>query len=522
MKFGFFFFTAILAAQTQPAATTLGLSSIEGTVTDAVTGAPLPEVRISTNRNLPPVKTDDQGHYALREIPSAFYQVLATKDGYAHKASLVRLPSGQAVKGIDLKLDREAAVAGHVLDRDGKPVLQARVAIRAQGYRDGRPVLGSFHSVTTDDSGGYRIAGLGAGRYFLEAEPRALTVRKRQPGDPLEDKPPAIADVRTYYNGSTGVEGASPLELSAGQQLEGLDITLLRRETVCVTSSLGGAAADPSQRFTVALSELMPMSQSRAASGTMSAGDEFEICGVPPGAYRIWAFTTSELRYASQTVTVGDRAVKAQPLLLAPAQSLTGTITVAGARPQDPVPAVQVALDEKDRIAIAGETLNARSDSTGAFTLPSVLSDEYWLRVSGLPAGYYVKEATINGRDALRDPLRTGQGDLRIVLGADGPTLSGAVLTADNQPVANAVVQLAVYPLPQTLGYGDVRTAFTDQNGAYTFPSLPPGSYRALAFRPVTDDVANNVELVRANLSSAADVTLAPKENKKLSLTPVP
>ena len=72
-----------------------------------------------------------------------------------------------------------------------------------------------------------------------------------------------------------------------------------------------------------------------------------------------------------------------------------------------------------------------------------------------------------------------------------------------------------------TLGFGDIRTAFTDQNGFFTFPSIPPGEYRLLAFRQVSDDAAQNPYLVRSNLSKASEITLSPKEKKTLNLTPV-
>ena len=166
-----------------------------------------------------------------------------------------------------------------------------------------------------------------------------------------------------------------------------------------------------------------------------------------------------------------------------------------------------------------GETTSAAVDPSGAFLLSSVLLDEYWLRVQGLPAGYYVKQATVNGHDVLRDPLRTGEGDVSIVLSAEGCAVSGSVNTTDRQPVANTVVYLAVAPLPQTLGWGDIRTAFTDQNGFFSFPSLPPGEYRLMASPQLTDDALVNPELVRSNLPSAVALTVRAGEMKTTMVT---
>jgi protocatechuate 3,4-dioxygenase beta subunit len=498
-------------------------ASIEGIVTDAVTGIPLVNVVVSTNRdNVANVRTDDKGHYTFRNLNMGFYQIYVHTEGYAIRSSFVRLLGSQALNGIDLKLDRQAVVAGRVLDRDKNPVVNARVSLREQGFRDGRPVVTSFFAVNTNDLGEYRFAGISPGRYYLEAEPKMLNVRTVRSGDPHEEHPAVSANVRTYYGNSMSFDGAATLTFTAGQLMEGLDITLLGEKTVCVTGSLAGAGA-PGERYGVQLSEPMPGSQSNMAYGSVAAGDEFEICGVPPGSYRMRAFTTNDLRYASQAVMVTDRPVTVPPLILSPGTKLTGTVTVEGAQPGEPLPGgLRVAIEPKDRIRLSGETTGATIEASGAFTMPGVLLDEYWLRVVGLPPGYYVKQAAINGHEALRDPLRTGQGDLAIVLASDGPALSGTVNTAANQPVANAVALLAVYPLPQTLGWADIRTAFADQNGFFSFPSIPPGEYRLLAFPPLADGVWSDPDLVRSNLSQATELTLAPKEKKMIVVIPVP
>lgn len=508
-------FAALLCAQTpQPSA------SIEGVVSDAVSGAPLPDVVVSTNRSdVSNVRTDDKGHYAFRNLNSGYYQIFVRHEGYAGRSAFVRVLAAQEIKGIDLKLDREAVLSGRVIDREKNPVPRARVSLRGQGYRDGRPALTSFHSVVTNDLGEFRLGGIGAGRYYLEAEPKSLTVRNLLPEDARVEREPVVANVRSYYGNSMTFDGASPLTFTAGQQMEGVDIALLREKTLCIIGSLAGAGR-PGERYGIQLSELMPMSQSRIAGGDAAAGSEFEICGVPPGSYRLRAFTTNDLRYASQPVTVTDRFAAVPPLILSPGIKLAGTVAVEGAKPEDPLPGgLRIAIEPKDRIPLSGETTNATVDAAGAFSMPGVLLDEYWLRVTGLPAGYYVKQATVNGRDALRDPLHTGQGDLAIILASDGPTLSGTVNTADNQPVANAVLLLAVFPLPDTLGWGDIRTAFADQNGFFSFPSGPPGAYRLLAFPPLPDGAASDPKLVRANLSKATELNLAPKEKKTLTVT---
>jgi protocatechuate 3,4-dioxygenase beta subunit len=494
-------------------------AAIEGVVMDAMSGVPLPDVAVLTTRNDVRGLTDDRGRYAFRKLPAGFYQIYVHQPGYAMRSVYARVLAGQEVKGVDLKLDREAVLSGRVLDRDKNPVPQARVNIRGQGYQNGRPFLTSFHSMNTNDLGEYRFTGIAPGRYYVEAEPKPLMVRKVQSGDPHEPREPVLADVRTYYGNSLNFEGASPLTFTAGQQMEGVDIILLREKTMCITGSVSGG--DPGQRYALQLSEPMPSSQSRVASGNVSAGDDFEICGVPPGSYNLRSFTSGDLRYAWQPVVVANRSVTVPALMLAPGSKFAGMVTVDGAKPEDPLPGrMLVNLEPKDRIRIAGETTSIAVEPTGQFSASGVVLDQYWLTISGQLPGYYVKQATIKGRDVLREPLRTGQGDLSVVLGSDGGALSGTVNTADNQTISNAIVLLPVFPLPDQLAWGDIRMAYADQNGFFNFPTLPPGAYRLLAFPPLPEGSAYDPNLVRSNLGNAMPITLAPKEKKSVTITP--
>src|SRR5215831_6335084 len=178
---------AVLAGslQAQTPAPAAPVTSIEGVVTDAVTGLPLRDIVVVSNRyGVPDAKTDAQGHYIFPNLTGGFYQILARPEGYVNRNAFVRVLPGHQEQSIDFKLERAAVLAGRVLDRDKNPVPRARVSLRTQGYRDGRPALGSFRSAAANDSGEFRIAGINPGSYLLEVEPRLLAVRKLQPGEP--------------------------------------------------------------------------------------------------------------------------------------------------------------------------------------------------------------------------------------------------------------------------------------------------------------------------------------------------
>ncbi len=505
-------------AQTPPSA------SVEGVVTDALTGLPVADTSVSVNGpgNIAPVKTDDKGHFVIRGLAAAQYQIVVLKaDGYTTKSTRVRLVTGQELKGVDLKLDKEAVLAGRILDKEKNPVIGSLVSVRGKGFRNGRPTLTSFHSTVTNDLGEYRFSGLNPGQYYLEAEPKPLAVKKRAAAEGAEEKPPVIANVRTYYGSTSSFDSAAPFDLASGQRMEGFDMTLLRERTVCIASTIEDTASQGG-RILVTVSELMPMSQSRVAAGSTASGEEFEICGLAPGGYRLWSFTTAGgTRYGSQTFQLAGRAMALPRIAVQGTVSVRGKITVADAKPEDPLPVVRLRLENKDRIAISGEDTTARIEPNGDFTIPSAVYDDYWLDIFSLPVGYYIKDATQAGREARRDPVRAGAGELNIVLGADGPSLSGQVMDKENKPVPNAAVILSVASLPQAVSPGQILSTITDQNGQYTLNNMAPGEYRLIAFADARDYEVADPQFLRGNLGKATDVRLSARERKSQNLTAV-
>jgi hypothetical protein len=108
--------------------------------------------------------------------------------------------------------------------------------------------------------------------------------------------------------------------------------------------------------------------------------------------------------------------------------------------------------------------------------LSKVFQGEYGVRVSNLPAAYYVNEASQQGRGVLDRGMWTGDGDLKITLGADGASVTGRVLAADGAAIPDASVLL----IPR--GSGKHLVAHSDQRGVYQFAvGVQPGEYRLVA-----------------------------------------
>jgi hypothetical protein len=170
------------------------------------------------------------------------------------------------------------------------------------------------------------------------------------------------------------------------------------------------------------------------------------------------------------------------------------------------------------RLGIAHEQPTAEVAEPGAFVIPAVFPDEYWLSVRA-PSGFYVKSATVAGVDVLRAPLHAAGGELIVVLGQDGCTLTVQVNDADNHPIPNADVILGRDPLAPSYAPDDLLLALCDQNGLATLKGIAPGKYRLLAYAEAWIDPAGVGDFFLANSSHGEALNLEPGQNRTLSMT---
>src|SRR6266404_5688143 len=86
-------FCALARAQNPPKAD----ASIEGTLTDAATSLPIPDIEVRANGpgNPSSAKSDSKGGYIIHGLPGSYQLFIAPRADYAYKARRVRLLPGQ-------------------------------------------------------------------------------------------------------------------------------------------------------------------------------------------------------------------------------------------------------------------------------------------------------------------------------------------------------------------------------------------------------------------------------------------
>src|ERR1022692_3315711 len=243
-----------LPLQNQP----LVKCSLSGTVVNSVTGEPLNKVDLRLeplNRQATHVavtKSDGEGRFALVDLDPGSYRLIGSRSGYfemsygarrpdsdgsvvrlesgqflrpIRNCSVVRLESGQFLIGLNFKLTPSAVISGTVRDSDGEPLEGAHVILANLTHRYGRPQVEGCDSTDTDDRGEYRFRGLAAGKYYIGVEPKSHgwdRVDHSVSAGPLETSVP------TVYPGVSDIGTATPIEVSAGSRVTGIDVTLLR------------------------------------------------------------------------------------------------------------------------------------------------------------------------------------------------------------------------------------------------------------------------------------------------------
>jgi hypothetical protein len=211
--------------------------------------------------------------------------------------------------------------------------------------------------------------------------------------------------------------------------------------------------------------------------GVNPSTGEFQIRNVLPGSYEVVASASAEghLYYASASVEVGATPLDPIDLTLAPAPSVSGSISIEGDT-KVPMNNMHVAVNPLGGWSMMGPPPQADVQSDGTFTLNSVTPGRWRLNVNGPPG--YVKSVKQGDQDVTPWNLEIGSltVQLKVVLGtkfaqlevalAAGPagteTVSAIIFSADGDP-----------QYQQNIGL--------NSQGPFKL-NVPPGKYRACAF----------------------------------------
>jgi Carboxypeptidase regulatory-like domain len=474
--------------------------------------------------------TNAMGHYLIKGVVPGTYSISLSSDSIWNAASKsISVMPGTHVEHIDFEITRAGVISGRVLDEDKNPISGVWLALLIKSISNGRVKLVERAQARTDDTGAYRLTNLRDGNYYLVAVPDILQIHKPRLASKtaVETKSFRGAIRKAFYPNVPSFDNATPIVISSGANREVATMVLDNAETHCVSGQiLSSAPEGVVSHASVSINEARDDWAVLVASGSVKPDEVFEICRIPQGEYRIlahtWMDTNTGVKFKTtgflkRSFVVSKSDVALGTLYTIPPVTLTGKLNVDGVNGEESVPSgLTVELERQGRPNLAGEGLTQRINTSGTFVFENIISDDYLLHVRGLKKGYYVREASQQGRDVLHLPLNSATGELRIVLGADGPLISGQTVDHENKVVHDALVILE-----QKDGQ-DNRTIFSthsDQNGHFQFDSgIVPAEYRLLSLTGLFDGEDQDVTFLSKFTSQAEDVSLTPNSAKSITV----
>jgi protocatechuate 3,4-dioxygenase beta subunit len=512
-------FVVLLALAASLLAQNAGISQsacrIEGSVVDVVTGQPLRGAQVFA-RGMPmsgavagqvgSTTTDANGEFRLDNLAPGRYMVRASHSGYVARGrrgagmapQMLSLAPGQHVDGVVLSLTPGGAINGHITDEEGRFLAGVSVELMRYSYTEGKREFDTVANVSADAAGEYRMVGLAPGTYYLRATSPARKQTKAG-----SDK----AYVPLYYPRAFDQAGAAALEVRAGEELGGIDISFTPVHTVRITGQVIDArTALPSQSAEVTL--LSDQGNTSFPPGEVSADAKggFEFRGVPPGSYILAAQSSSgkgkqegKLVWGRIPVEVADVNVTGVKLSVGPGVEVSGRIRVEGKTGLD-LGKLAGVLEPREGSALANlmpEVENAPVKPDGTFVFRDVPEGNYELDFSALPAGFYLKAS--GETDVLETGIAVGRGHgiplLELTVSHAAATITGTV-SNDDQPAAGVPVAL-VPDAPRQHQRRFYKTSVSDKLGRFALRGIAPGDYRLFALDQVDRDALLNPDFLR-------------------------
>jgi hypothetical protein len=528
-------------------------ASIRGRVVSPQ-GAPVAGAMVqaysSDGRTSTGVESDARGRYAIERLEADDYRVRAFKRGFTGGRSgqaqsavdfllsdsepadaTVTLRGGQAVDGVDVTMVRGSAITGTILDEFGEPmqgVVVNAFELRVMGGRTRALAVAAARGVPgrTDDRGQYRLFGLPAGTYLVQAAPRdSLTATSGY--------------VPQFHPGTPIIDLATPTKLAADSTATAVDVTLQPAPVRRIRGTLLDPDGKPVQAtLTLKASERSNALQLEPVTAYPNADGTFVFNNISPGEYVVQALATGRTgrsaivavarHFVAAPVTVAGDDPPPMQLNLSLGATLMGRVIYEG-------------IPEPPRLGVELRTVSADFDrspmmsgGSSGFILAPDQTFEYrgvfgpnFLTAQPKNPDWIVKSITYQGQDLSDSAFDFGSTetfrDIEVVVSAAGAEVRGRV--ADDRGVAVRDSAVVIFPTDRskwTIRSRWMRTAASNQEGTFRMRGLVPGEYWVVAVdRFHGSDVAGDLqssEVLDTLAARAVRATLGEGQSQDVTL----
>ena len=499
---------ALAFAQSAPAEAT---ATIAGRVT--IEGEPAPGIIVLATpvdafpyRAGPPVarvETDTDGRYRLTRIPAGRILVMASAPthvptrvsglGALGGGAMPNMPGptvsvteGEAVENIDFALARGGVITGRVTDADGRPVVSEPVRLhpveRTQAGPARSPFLYSSYMYQTDDRGIYRLYGLPPGRYRVSVGLSATRGEMRfGPGNSYFQQ--------TFHPHTTEEERGAIIEVTAGGETTGVDITMGRREATYAVSGrvVDAETGQPVARLTIGYTRIIEGRTGGAGYGAQTTErGEFRLENIVPGRYSIIfapGFTNNEYYSDPVPFEVTESDVTGLVIRARRGATLSGVIALEGY--SDPATLARLQrLQLYASVQATGISYPSgapfRVEPGGAFTINGLTPGRVHFHIPPTREGqgFSILRVEREGVEQ-REGIEIRQGEpvtgVRLVLAYGTGVIRGQVNIAGGSLPPNANLTVGLYREGDN---SSVRPfVVVDPRGRFQLEHIPAGSY---------------------------------------------
>jgi hypothetical protein len=428
------------------------------------------------------------------------------------------LEKGQHLKDLSLQMTPQAVITGRIVDENNEPIVSAHVRTLRYGYQMGRRQLTQAGGASTNDLGEYRIYGLAPGRVYLAARDRG------NEWEALIDASASTAPdgyVTTYFPGTKDPASAVPIEVSAGAQLRGVNITLIKARTFRIRGHIEGRPEAQISLTPRRQPRWMSMDDQNRNTGPRGS---FELDDILPGAYTLTATSWSGNKSLSarQELDVGESNVDNLVLVLTSGFEVSGDVIVDGSNPPNVYSMSVTLTPQEERYMIYSPPIDSVHD--GKFTLSDVGPDNYYVRVYGLPDGYWLKSvhmADQEVRDTAIDLTSGPSGPITITIAPNAGQIDGTVMNEQQQPAAGATVVLV--PEPKLRERPDAyKTSTSDQSGRFSIKNLTPGDYKLFAWEDMEYGAYMDPDFLRPVEDRGQSISIQEGSRETVQLNVIP
>jgi sarcosine oxidase gamma subunit/5-hydroxyisourate hydrolase-like protein (transthyretin family) len=534
-----FLFALSSSAQSKPAVATRNSGSVGTTATgsypiagiliNAVTGEPVRRATVSVlaeedSHAVESTVSDNDGRFSLERLPTAKYQLTASKRGFRTAfydehdefSSAIVTGADQDTSHLTFRLTPSSVLRGVVSTDGGDPVEGARVLLfqRPQHRGPGERTLQADATVT-DDTGAYEFSNLAAGEYLLAVVAEPWYAMHGAEGGPrsrsASEVNPAldVAYPVTYFDSTTDEGEATPIVLAGGGREEAninihavpalhLQIATPRKQD----GSIARAELQKTVFGTVVTSESAGFLDA-LQSGTVDMG------GVAPGHYQL---TQGEpARIVDLDVSTSQQV---DPNAGNAAAAVAGTLRMDSGQPI--AEEVNLTLepfgdgrDQSELVAVAHKgRFTFATVTPGAWTLWAEGGGKMLSVVATSTGGTERAGNILNVRDHLRNVVVTlSQGKTRIEgFGRkDGKGLAGVmVVLAPKDPAAWQAL---------------LRRDQSDSDGSFALRDVAPGQYTVIAVEDGWSLDWTRPEVMARFLPKGTAVTVTDKSGSLMRLS---